>query len=126
MYKAVRYAGKVYQNEMAREVKALGYSIREVRDEKGQVTGFEIEGVSDELCERFAKRRAEIEREIEKFEKKHGREPTTAEIARIARETRGAKLAEITTPEVLAKQRPSFCPTSGSGCRKCERRRSSA
>jgi len=36
------------------------------------VTGFEIEGVSDKLCERFAKRRAEIEREIEKFEKKHG------------------------------------------------------
>jgi conjugative relaxase-like TrwC/TraI family protein len=110
MYKAVRYAGKVYQNEMAREVKALGYSIREVRDEKGQVTGFEIEGVSDMLCERFAKRRAEIEREIEKFEKKHGREPTTSEIGRITRETRGAKLAEITTPEVLAKQRAQLLP----------------
>jgi len=105
MYKAVRYAGKAYQNELAREVKALGYDIREVRDKKGQVTGFEIEGVSDELCKRFSKRRAEIEREIEKFEKKHGRTPDSAEIARISRETREAKLTEITTPEVRAKQR---------------------
>jgi len=110
MYKAVRYAGKAYQNELAREVKALGYEIREVRDKKGQVTGFEIEGVSDELCKRFSKRREEIEREIEKFEKKHGRTPDSAEIARISRETRDAKLTKITTPEVRAKQRAQLVP----------------
>ena len=110
MLKAIRYAGKVYQNELAREVKALGYGIREARDEKGQVTGFEIEGVSDELCERFAKRREEIEREIEKFEEKHGRSPTKAEIARITRDTRDAKLTEITTLEVRANQRAQLLP----------------
>jgi len=105
MFKAIRYAGKVYQNELAREVKALGYDIREVRNPKGQVTGFEIEGVSDELCQRFAKRRAEIEREMTAFTSRHGREPTTAEIASITRQTRDVKLAEITTPQVHAKQR---------------------
>ena len=110
MFNALRYAGKVYQNEMAREVKALGYGIREARDDKRQVIGFEIEGVSDELCERFAKRREEIEREIEKFEKKHGREPTRAEISRITRDTRDAKLTEITTPEVHAMQRGQLRP----------------
>ena len=110
MYKAVRYAGKAYQNELAREVKALGYEIREARDKKGQVTGFEIEGVSGELCERFSKRREEIEREIKKFEQKHGRTPDSAEIARISRETRDAKLTEITTPEVRAKQRAQLLP----------------
>jgi ATP-dependent exoDNAse (exonuclease V) alpha subunit len=110
MYKAVRYAGKVYQNELAREVKALGYGIREARDEKGQVTGFEIEGVSDKLCERFAKRRAKIEREIKKFERKYGRTPDSAEIARITRETRDAKLTEITTPEVCSRQRAQLLP----------------
>ncbi len=31
MVKAVRYAGKVYQNEMARHVQQLGYAIRHVR-----------------------------------------------------------------------------------------------
>jgi len=110
MLKAIRYAGKVYQNEFAREVKALGYRIQEARDEEGQVTGFEIEGVSDELCERFAKRREEIEREIDKFEEKHGRSPTKAEIARITRDTRDAKLTEITTPEVRANQRAQLLP----------------
>lgn len=104
VYKAARYAGKVYQNAMAAEVKALGYTIREVR-KKGEVTGFEIEGVSDALCERYAKRRKQIEQAMKVFTKKHGREPTASEIARIARETRNPKLTEISTPEVQAKQR---------------------
>jgi conjugative relaxase-like TrwC/TraI family protein len=104
MVKAIRYAGKVYQNELARAVKALGFFLRETRDDKGQVTGFEIEGVSDELCQRFAKRRAEIEREIKKFEEKRGREPSAAEIAQITRQTRSAKLSEISTPAVRARQ----------------------
>jgi conjugative relaxase-like TrwC/TraI family protein len=99
MLAAVRYAGKVYQNELAREVKALGYEIREVR-EKGQITGFEIKGVSQELCERFAKRREEIEEKIDQFEKKHGREPTRAEVSAITRQTRPSELKEISTAEV--------------------------
>lgn len=105
MVKAIRYAGKVYQNELASRVRLLGYDTREVRNTKGEVTGFEIEGVSDALCQRYSKRRAEIEREIGVFTKKHGREPSTQEVAQITRETRGAKLAEISTPEVRAKQR---------------------
>jgi len=99
MFEAVRYAGKVYQNELAREVKALGYDIREVR-EKGAITGFEIKGVSQELCERFAKRREEIEKKIDQFEKEHGREPTRAEVNAITRQTRPSELKEISTKEV--------------------------
>lgn len=68
MLKAIRYAGKVYQNELAHGVRALGYGTREVRDAKGNVTGFEIAGVSAERCERFSKRRAAIEREIAQFQ----------------------------------------------------------
>jgi conjugative relaxase-like TrwC/TraI family protein len=105
MLKAIRYAGKVYQNEIARAVINLGYAIREARDDRGQVTGFEVEGVSEELCARFAKRRAEIEREIAVFQKKHGREPTTVEISKITRETRDVKLEEVTTGEVRERQR---------------------
>jgi conjugative relaxase-like TrwC/TraI family protein len=86
MVRAVRYAGKVYQNEMARAVQQLGYGIRLVR-QNGETTGFEIEGVSDALCERFSKRREEIERQIEKFEDKQGRKPSVKEIALITRET---------------------------------------
>ena len=104
MVRAVRYAGKVYQNEMARTVQQLGYAIRQVR-ESGEITGFEIEGVSDSLCERFSKRREEIERRIEKFEERQGRKPTVKEIALITRETRSAELKEIATADVLALQR---------------------
>lgn len=109
MIKAVRYAGKVYQNELARTVRTLGYDIRIVR-EKGETTGFEIAGVSDEICQRFSKRREEIEREIEKFKAVHGREPTTKEISLITRETRSANLKEITTSEVHAAQRAQLEP----------------
>ena len=109
MVRAVRYAGKVYQNEMARAVQQLGYGIRLVR-QNGEITGFEIEGVSDALCERFSKRREEIERQIEKFEEKQGRKPTVKEIALITRETRPAALKEIATAEVLAFQRSQLSP----------------
>ena len=104
MVRTVRYAGKVYQNEMARAVQQLGYGIRLVR-QNGEITGFEIEGVSDGLCERFSKRREQIERQIEKFEENQGRKPTVKEIALITRETRPAALKEIATPEVVAFQR---------------------
>jgi conjugative relaxase-like TrwC/TraI family protein len=104
MIRAVRYAGKVYQNEMARVVQQLGYGIRLVR-QNGEITGFEIEGVSEALCERFSKRREEIVRQIEKFEEKQGRKPTVKEVALITRETRPAALKEIATPEVFAFQR---------------------
>ena len=99
MLEAVRYAGKVYQNELAREVKALGYDVREVR-EKGEIKGFEIKGVSQELCERFAKRREEIEKKIDQFEKDNGREPTRTEVNAITRQTRPSELKEISTAEV--------------------------
>ena len=71
MVRAVRYAGKVYQNEMARAVQKLGYGIRLAR-QNGEITGFEIEGVSDALCERFSKRREEIERQIREIRRKAG------------------------------------------------------
>jgi conjugative relaxase-like TrwC/TraI family protein len=105
MVSAIRYAGKVYQNEMARSCLALGYDIEHIRDQKGAVTGFEIAGVSAEIRERFSKRRAEVEAGIAEFRAEYGREPTPAEIHSITTETRNAKLAEITTPEVLAAQR---------------------
>jgi conjugative relaxase-like TrwC/TraI family protein len=101
---AIRYAGKVYQNELARAVLDLGYDIEDVR-EKGRIAGFKIAGVPDKLCERFAKRRRVIEAEIDRFKKTHGREPSTKEIALITRQTRQPeRLREIATPEVRALQ----------------------
>lgn len=105
MLRAIRYAGKVYQNELAVACRSLGYEVASKRDERGTVTGFEIVGVSAEVCERFSKRRAEVEKGMEAFRQKHGRAPTTAEIHAITVDSRNVKLAEATTGAVLAAQR---------------------
>ncbi|MBS0657734.1 MAG: relaxase domain-containing protein [Verrucomicrobia bacterium] len=104
MLAAIRFAGKSYQNAMARACRALGYEVEPAHDQRGSITGFEIVGVSSEVRERFSKRRREIEAGIDAFEARTGRSPTTAEIHAITLETRDAKLAEITTPEVLQRQ----------------------
>lgn len=104
MFKAIRYAGKVYQNELALQCRRLGYQIESVRNEKGIIEGFEVKGVSKEIQERFSKRRAEIEAGIERFRRAKGRSPTTQEIHVITRETRNVKLKEISTPEVRMMQ----------------------
>src|SRR5260370_4964033 len=83
----------------------LGYCTRDKFSDKGQLEGFEIDGISDEICEKYSRRRGEIEEEIEAFKALYGREPTPAEIHVIAKETRGAKLTEISTEQVRAQQR---------------------
>jgi conjugative relaxase-like TrwC/TraI family protein len=108
MFKAIRYAGKVYQNEIAWECRRAGYQIEESRNEKGVVEGFEIKGVSSEVRERFSKRRREVEAGIEAFRAQYGREPTPSEVSVITRESRMGKLKEVTTPEVLARQKSQF------------------
>src|SRR5271157_1266657 len=43
MIKAIRYAGKVYQSALRRNVENLGYRTRDKFSDKGQLEGFEIE-----------------------------------------------------------------------------------
>ena len=108
MVEAIRYAGKVYQNELARGTLAAGYEIEAARNERSVIEGFEIVGVSAEDRATASKRRAQIETEIAAFRKKHGREPTGREIHGITTQTRSGKLAEITTAEVRRRQRADF------------------
>ncbi len=110
MVRAVRYAGKVYQNELARSCRELGYEITPARDARGTIIGFEIAGVSEEIRTRFSKRRAEVEKGIAEFVMKQGRQPTTAEVHALTLESRNAKLSEITTPAVLAAQKGQLSP----------------
>jgi hypothetical protein len=48
------YLTEVYRNRLAAELYRLGYDLNHTR------SGFEIRGVSPELCERFSKRREQI------------------------------------------------------------------
>jgi conjugative relaxase-like TrwC/TraI family protein len=110
MLSAVRYAGKVYQNELAHRVLAAGYEIESARNDHGVIEGFEVVGVTAKDRAVASKRRAQIEKEIAVVEKKHGRTPTTKEIHGITTRTRSSKLAEITTAEVRRRQRADFSP----------------
>lgn len=108
MVSAIRYAGKVYQNDLAARVKAAGYEIEISRSSKGVIEGFEIAGITAEERARASKRRAQIEKEMAVFEAKYGREPTTREVHAMTTATRDPKLAEITTHEVRQRQRAEF------------------
>jgi len=56
MLRARKYVENVYYRELARELHAWGYRIR--NRSRGD---FEVEGISDETCERFSKRHKQID-----------------------------------------------------------------
>ena len=56
MVRAIRYAGKVYHNELAKICHDLGYKTKNHLDDKGSIVWFDIEGVSNEVMEVFSKR----------------------------------------------------------------------
>ena len=91
---------KSIRTNSRRGVLASGYEIEAKRNDRGVIEGFEIVGVRAEDRAVASKRRAQIEKEIAGFRKKHGREPTTREIHGITTRTRSGRLAEITTAEV--------------------------
>lgn len=100
MYRTIRYSGKCYQNALARECLRLGYEIEMTRSDKGEITGFEIKGIPDELLKRCSRRREQIDREIEKFVASRGRQPTVEEVKRMTLQTRSRKMLEKTQNEV--------------------------
>src|ERR1700761_2864948 len=104
LYERRAYLTEVYRNDLAREVKALGYEIESKRNSKGMDNGFEIKGVPDELQERFSQRSKERDEAIREFVKTEGRQPTDNEVAVLVRDTRPDKLHEISTAEVHARQ----------------------
>ena len=101
--KAIRFLGKVYQNQLAVNVQKCGYDIELKYNNKGVIEGFEITNVSEAILKLFSKRRQNIEKEIEKFVNNNGREPTSAEIHVITKLTRDIKMVEI-TPDQLRKE----------------------
>ncbi len=100
MCKAIRYAGKVYHNALSRECRQLGYEMVDRLDDKGNITWQDIKGVSEELMERFSKRRHQIEEEEAKFIAEHGRKPTLSENNFLSISTRDRKMQHSDRNEV--------------------------
>jgi len=99
----------VYRNELARRVKALG---REVRP---ALHGFEIVGVSQELIQRFSKRRRAVLEAVAKVLSKAGRARSNNPRATLVHSTREQKAP--------GQDRPRFSPSKGASSRTMNSRR---
>jgi len=66
-FEEIKAANAIYETELARQLqKRLGLAITPL--DRG---GFKIEGVPDELCKEFSKRRSQIENEVQRREAKN-------------------------------------------------------
>jgi conjugative relaxase-like TrwC/TraI family protein len=110
LYERRAYLTEVYRNELAKEVRSLGYEIESKRTSKGEDNGFEIKGVSKEISERYSQRSAQRDNAIREFVVAQGRQPTNNEIAVLVRDTRPDKLHEISTSEVRQRQLERISP----------------
>jgi conjugative relaxase-like TrwC/TraI family protein len=86
LLRARKFAENAYYHELARDLRGLGYRVR--NRARGD---FEIEGVSEELCQRFSKRDAEIDEALTRLLADHP-------------ELAGANIAECG-------HRQEFCPS---------------
>lgn len=62
LLRARKFAENVYYHELAKDLIGFGYTIRNRR--RGD---FEIEGIGDELCQRFSKRHQQIDQSLERL-----------------------------------------------------------
>jgi conjugative relaxase-like TrwC/TraI family protein len=62
LLRARKFAENIYYHELARKLRGFGYEIRNLA--RGD---FQIEGISEAVCERFSKRDAEIDRALTKL-----------------------------------------------------------
>lgn len=92
MCKAIQYCGRVYQNSLAMTCRELGYKIRETLDFRGNIKGFEIENVPEEILKRSSKRANDIDEEIVRQEHLLGRTLTAAEKHEIILATHSEKM----------------------------------
>ena len=103
MYDAIRYGTAVYRNELARRIQEIGYRIVPAK------YGFEIEGVSQELLERFSHRSQERDKVVQEIQRL-GRKLTNDEISYAVHQSRAEKVKGISTAEVRERQLAQLFP----------------
>ncbi len=98
LLRARKFAENAYYHELTRELRSFGYRIR------NQARGdFQIEGIPQEMCERFSKRREQIDAALEKLlaKKAELKDGNIAELrARLAEEERTRKQRTLSPDEL--------------------------
>ena len=95
MYRAIRYAGKSYQNALAQECIRLGYEIEMKRSDKGEITGFEIRGVPEDVLSNYAKNMLKNKQTLENILERTAEE----KLAKWLREQITTDVKEVSTEE---------------------------
>jgi len=104
MYDAIRYGTAVYRNELARRVQQIGYRIVPAQH------GFQIEGVSDEVMNRFSKRSQERDQMVQETEQRLGHKLSNDAVALAVHQSRAKKIKGISTAEVRERQLAQLSP----------------
>jgi len=100
LLRARKFAENAYYHEFARELRSFGYRIRNLP--RGD---FQMEGVPEELCQRFSKRDAEIDKALAKLLADHPElgGANIAELrAKLATEKRTRKQKDLSRDELRA------------------------
>lgn len=105
MFEHLGFFTEVYRTEMTRRLQSLGYGIRTT------TTGFEIEGVSEDIIQRFSKRRHAIVAESKRLEQEFGKVVSNNGRAAIAHAIRERKIKDLDPAEVRAFQRAQLSET---------------
>jgi len=77
--KSIKAASKLYQAELSRRLVNLGYRVDASRNKAGSIEQIQIQGVSEETCRKFSKRRQQVESGIDMFRRFSGRDPSVKE-----------------------------------------------
>ena len=98
LLRARKFAENVYYHELARDLRCFGYKIRNLP--RGD---FQVEGVPDDLCQRFSKRDAEIDKALAKLLADHpelGGANISELRAKLATEKRTRKQKDLSRDEL--------------------------
>jgi conjugative relaxase-like TrwC/TraI family protein len=99
MFEQMTFFTEVYRGELARRLQGLGYRLRPAEH------GFEIEGVSPTIIERFSKRRRSILEAEAKLSAELGQSLSNNARATLAHSSRQRKDSSLSAAEVQAHQR---------------------
>lgn len=99
IYNNVEYFTEMYRNKLAEKVIVLGYKIERAKH------GWELKGVSKEICDLFSKRSAAIKEAEQAMEKSRGRPITNQERSILAEKTRQKKSKNLTLEKAVEHQK---------------------
>lgn len=99
IYSKANYFTEIYRHILAQKVQELGYQIEHQRH------GWEIKGVSPEICEKFSKRSSQIKQIVSEMENDLGRKTTNKEKAIVTEKSRNLKSKNLNLEKAIKMQK---------------------